>query len=30
VGVPEEDLKFIARDFGDRDEDALAILRAAY
>ena len=27
VGVPEEDLKYIARDFGDREEDALAILR---
>jgi len=30
VGVPEEDLEYIARDFGDREEDALAILRAAY
>jgi maleylacetate reductase len=30
VGVPEEDLDYIARDFGDREEDALAILRAAY
>lgn len=30
VGVPEEDLKYIARDFGNREEDALAILRAAY
>jgi maleylacetate reductase len=30
VGVPEEDLEGIARDFGDRREDALAILRAAY
>ena len=30
VGVPEEDLKYIARDFGDREEDALSILRAAY
>jgi maleylacetate reductase len=30
VGVPEEDLEDIAGDFGDREEDALAILRAAY
>jgi maleylacetate reductase len=30
VGVPEEDLGDIARDFGDRREDALTILRAAY
>ncbi len=30
VGVPEEDLESIAREFGDREEDALAILRAAY
>jgi maleylacetate reductase len=30
VGVPEEDLEYIARDFGDREQDALAILRAAY
>jgi maleylacetate reductase len=30
VGVPEEDLEYIARDFGDREKDALAILRAAY
>jgi maleylacetate reductase len=30
VGVPEEDLRSIARDFGNREEDALAILRAAY
>jgi maleylacetate reductase len=30
VGVPEEDLEYIARDFGDREEDALAILRVAY
>jgi maleylacetate reductase len=30
VGVPEEDLEDIARDFGDREEDAIAILRAAY
>src|SRR5215218_6457240 len=30
VGAPEEDLDYIARDFGDREEDALAILRAAY
>jgi hypothetical protein len=30
VGVPEEDLETIARDFGDHEEDALAILRAAY
>lgn len=30
VGVPEEDLGDIARDFGDRREDALSILRAAY
>jgi maleylacetate reductase len=30
VDVPEEDLEYVARDFGDREEDALAILRAAY
>jgi maleylacetate reductase len=30
VGVPEVDLESIARDFGDRKEDALAILRDAY
>jgi maleylacetate reductase len=30
VGVPEEDLETIARDFGDREEAALAILRDAY
>lgn len=30
VGIPEEDLESIAGDFGDRREDALAILRAAY
>ncbi len=30
VGVPEVDLEGIARDFGDREGDALAILRAAY
>jgi maleylacetate reductase len=30
VGVPEEDLEYIARDFGDREADALAILRSAY
>jgi maleylacetate reductase len=30
VGVPEEDLESIARDFGDREEDALTILRSAY
>ena len=30
VGVPAEDLEYIASDFGDREEDALAILRAAY
>jgi maleylacetate reductase len=30
VGVPEEDLEEIAREFGDRKEDALAILRDAY
>jgi alcohol dehydrogenase class IV len=30
VGVPEEDLESIASDFGDRREDALAILKAAY
>ena len=30
VGVPEEDLESIAGDFGDREEDALAILRDAY
>ena len=30
VGVPEEDLEAIAREFGDREEDALAILRDAY
>ena len=30
VGVPEEDLETIAREFGEREEDALAILRSAY
>ena len=30
VGVPEEDLEYIASDFGDRQDDALTILRAAY
>src|SRR5215208_3450624 len=30
VGVPEEDLNSIAREFGDHKEDALAILRDAY
>jgi maleylacetate reductase len=30
VGVPEEDLEKVAGDFGDREEDALAILRDAY
>jgi maleylacetate reductase len=30
VGVPEGDLEEIAREFGDRKEDALAILRDAY
>jgi maleylacetate reductase len=30
VGVPEEDLEAIAGEFGDREEDALAILRNAY
>ena len=30
VGVPEADLEEIARDFGDSEEEALAILRAAY
>jgi hypothetical protein len=30
VGVPEEALETIAREFGDREEDALAILRSAY
>jgi alcohol dehydrogenase class IV len=30
VGVPEEELEGIAREFGDGKEDALAILRAAY
>jgi maleylacetate reductase len=30
VGVPEEDLETIAGDFGDREEDALTILRDAY
>src|SRR5829696_5597656 len=30
VGVPEEELEDIARDFGEREQDALAILRAAY
>jgi hypothetical protein len=30
VRVPEVDLETIARDFGDREEDALAILRDAY
>jgi alcohol dehydrogenase class IV len=30
VGVPEADLEEIARDFGDSEEEALAILRTAY
>ena len=30
VGVPQEDLETIAGDFGDREEDALTILRRAY
>jgi maleylacetate reductase len=30
VGVPEEDLEFIAREFNDREEDALTILKNAY
>jgi alcohol dehydrogenase class IV len=30
VGVPEEDLQTIAEEFGDRVDDALAILRDAY
>lgn len=30
VGVPEEDLEEVAAEFGDRPEDALAILRRAY
>jgi maleylacetate reductase len=30
VGVPEEDLEKVAGDFGDREEDALAVLRSAY
>ncbi len=30
VGVPEEDLEKVADEFGDRSEDALAILRKAY
>ena len=30
VGVPEDDLETIARDFGDHKEDALAILSRAY
>jgi alcohol dehydrogenase class IV len=30
VGVPEENLEDIARDFGDQQVDALAILRASY
>ena len=30
VDVPEEDLEDIARDIGEQEEDALAILRAAY
>jgi maleylacetate reductase len=30
VGVPEEDLEKVAGDFGDREEDALTILRSAY
>jgi alcohol dehydrogenase class IV len=30
VGVPEEDLQSVAGEFGDREDDALAILRAAY
>ena len=30
VGVPEEDLEEVAREFGERKDEALAILRAAY
>ncbi len=30
VGVPEEDLEAIAGEYGEREEDALAILRNAY
>jgi maleylacetate reductase len=30
VGVPEDDLEDIAREFGDDEENALAILRSAY
>jgi maleylacetate reductase len=30
VGVPEEDLEDIAQDFGEHEEEALSILRAAY
>lgn len=30
VGVPEGDLEYIARDFGEQEQEALAILRAAY
>jgi maleylacetate reductase len=30
VGVPEEDLESMAREFDDREEDALTILRNAY
>jgi maleylacetate reductase len=30
VGVPEEDLEDLARDFGEQQGEALAILRAAY
>jgi alcohol dehydrogenase class IV len=29
VGVPEEDLEAIARDLGEQQEEALAILRAS-
>jgi alcohol dehydrogenase class IV len=30
VEVPENDLETIAREFGDREDDALTILRNAY
>jgi hypothetical protein len=30
VGVYEADLEKVARDFGDREEDALVILKNAY
>jgi maleylacetate reductase len=30
VGVPEDDLEAVARDLGDRAEDALIILKVAY